>query len=78
MDPINERIHKDIVSFGDRLSGLKDIAMEKKEKEIVELATLYSKDAEDWMDKGDLYTAFASISYAHGLLDAILKLKNAE
>jgi hypothetical protein len=40
----------------------------------VELASMYYKDTLSFLSKEDYYTAFASINYAHGLLDAILKL----
>ena len=32
---------------------------------------MYAKDSQSFLDKGDLYTSFASINYAHGLLDAV-------
>ena len=75
MSDVNQRISKDLSLFTERLDRLKNTAVTGKEKEVVELAKMYFKDAKSWLGKGDLYTAFASISYAHGLLDAILKLK---
>lgn len=71
---IDERISKDIDKFGESMAKLKSSNMEEGEKQIVELAEMYAKDAKDWLRKKDFYTAFASISYAHGLLDAIIKL----
>ena len=35
---------------------------------------MYYRDAFSFLSKEDFYTAFASINYAHGLLDAILKI----
>lgn len=35
---------------------------------------MYYKDTSSFLSKEDYYTAFASINYAHGLLDAILKI----
>lgn len=72
---IEERIAKDIGKFEGSLEELKPKRLSDKEAEVVELAKMYAKDAEAWMRKKDFYTAFASISYAHGLLDAIKRLE---
>lgn len=45
------------------------------EREVVDLAKMYAEDCKAFLLKKDYYTSFASISYAHGLLDAIRKLK---
>ena len=34
---------------------------------------MYASDSVAWLKKKDYYTSFSSISYAHGLLDAIRK-----
>ncbi len=68
------RIEKDITKFYDnigRISGIKG----EKEMKVVELSKMYASDAKSYLTKGDLDTAFSCISYAHGLLDAILQLK---
>jgi hypothetical protein len=75
MQEISTRIEKDILLFRDSVEKLKALSLSAKEKEVLALAIDYSKDAGSWLAKGDLYTAFASISYAHGLLDALLKIK---
>lgn len=75
MEDVEERIAKDLVLFPERLAKLKEVELGAKEKEVVDLAAMYFKDTESWLEKGDLYTAFASISYAHGLLDAVLRTK---
>lgn len=72
---IEERILKDIGKFDDSIAVLKSKKLSEKEERVVELAKMYAKDAEAWMRKKDLYTAFASISYAHGLMDAIKKIE---
>jgi len=41
---------------------------------VVEMAKLYASDAKSYLDKGDIFTAFSCISYAHGLMDSILSL----
>ncbi|MGA3020486.1 MAG: DUF357 domain-containing protein [Candidatus Micrarchaeales archaeon] len=71
---IEERIMLDIGKFDESISRLKSKKIAEKERSVVELAEMYAKDAEAWLKKKDFYTAFASISYAHGLLDAIIKL----
>jgi uncharacterized protein len=71
---IEARIRLDIDKFAESIAALKSKSIDDKSKKVVELAEMYAKDAESWLRKNDLYTAFASISYAHGLLDAIRKL----
>jgi hypothetical protein len=72
---IEERITKDIGKFEGSLKELGTKALSKKETDVVELAKMYAMDAEAWVKKKDWYTAFASISYAHGLLDAIKRIE---
>jgi uncharacterized protein len=71
---IEARIRLDIDKLAESIATLKSKDIDGKSKKIVELAEMYAKDAESWLGKKDFYTAFASISYAHGLLDAIKKL----
>ncbi len=72
---IEERITKDIGKFDGSLEELGPKKLSEKETEVVELAKMYAKDAGSWVKKKDWYTAFASISYAHGLLDAIKRIE---
>ena len=74
MVEIQERIEIDIGKFDASLKKISGIALEGKEKEIVELAKMYASDSGAWLKKGDLYTSFSSIAYAHGLMDSILKI----
>jgi len=67
------RIEKDITKFYDNVAKISAIK-ESKEVEIVELSKMYASDAKSYLTKGELDTAFSCISYAHGLLDAVLKL----
>ena len=46
----------------------------KQMNEVVELSAMYASDARSYLQKKDFYTAFSCISYAHGLLDAVIKL----
>ncbi|MDE1761737.1 MAG: DUF357 domain-containing protein [Candidatus Micrarchaeota archaeon] len=70
---IRERIEIDIGKFDESIKKLGSAQLDKKQREIVELAKMYASDAKAWMKKGDLYTSFSSIAYAHGLMDSILK-----
>ena len=75
MDSIIERINKSIYLFDKNISLINEKELSEKEKLIVELAKDYRRDSMSWLEKNDYITSFAAIEYAHGLLDAILKLK---
>jgi len=72
---IEKRIKKDIKKFDDNLKKLEGKKLRKKEEEILELSKLYKEDSIFYLNKKDYFTSFACISYAHGLLDAVLKIK---
>ncbi len=74
-DNVKERVLKAIMLFDSSVAGLKlpDNAP-KETRKVVELSKMYASDARSFLEKGDIYTAFASIEYAHGLLDAIREL----
>ena len=60
-------------------AALQEIADSNKElsekaKEVVDMAQRYLSDAKHYRDKGDFVTAFASVNYAHGWLDAGARL----
>lgn len=61
-----KRIEKDLRMFEESVKGM-------KKNSIVEMAERYYKDAEYYLKKGDYFTAFGCINYAHGLLDAVRK-----
>lgn len=75
MVEVRERIEIDIKKFNDSISKVQGTKLTEKENEIVELSKMYASDCRSWLEKGDLYTSFCSIAYAHGLLDSILKIK---
>jgi hypothetical protein len=61
-----ERIEKDLIMF--------DKNMQEVEKnDVTKMAYRYYVDAGYYLKKGDYFTAFGCINYAHGLLDAIRK-----
>ncbi len=70
---IRERIEKDIEMFKQSVEEIKKntSARDGKILEVVKLSEMYASDSRSYLDKGDLYTSFSCISYAHGLLDAI-------
>jgi len=57
--------------FEENLQRAKEIG--KHQNNILELAVQYYQDAKYYLEKGDYFTAFGCINYAHGLLDAIIK-----
>lgn len=72
---VEARIRKDILLFSESVKKVGKVSLNEEERKVVELAQMYAKDSESWLKKNDVYTAFASIAYAHGLLDAVLKIK---
>ncbi len=70
---IRERIEKDIAMFKQSVEEIKKntSARDGKILEVVKLSEMYASDSRSYLDKGDLYTSFSCISYAHGLLDAV-------
>ena len=72
---ITERIKVDIAKFDVSLNKIKGAQLDPAQSRVVELSKMYASDSMAWLKKGDLYTSFSSIAYAHGLMDAILKQK---
>lgn len=75
---IEERVRKNIAIFRENEKRASGLVLEEREIRVVDLAKMYASDTEAWMKKGDFVTAFSSIEYAHGLLDAILKINGAD
>jgi uncharacterized protein len=75
LEEVRNRIEKDIEKFHQSVKRLEKIQLTAEEKQIVELAQMYNSDAKSWLERGDFYTSFSSVAYAHGLLDAVLKMK---
>jgi len=59
-----ERIMKDIELFEKNVELLEN-------NKIVNMARRYYFDAKYYLSKGDFFTAFGCINYAHGLIDAL-------
>ncbi len=71
-----KRIEKDIRGFYANLAKISSLGHEKQAMKVIEMSKMYASDSSSYLEKGDLYTAFSCISYAHGLLDAILELND--
>ena len=75
---IESRIKKDISMFYDSIKTIDQKELTKEEKSVVGLSEMYAEDSQSYLEKGDLATSFSCISYAHGLLDAIKKIKGKD
>ncbi|MCL4381435.1 DUF357 domain-containing protein [Candidatus Marsarchaeota archaeon] len=71
---IESRIKKDIAMFDKSIQEFSYNGNDKEVIDIIELSKMYASDSESYLKKGDFYTSFSCISYAHGLLDSIKKL----
>ena len=70
---IRARIEKDIKMFYTNMEKLKQGEVGRK---TVELSEMYARDSKSYLDKNDYYTSFSCISYAHGLLDAVIAIRD--
>ncbi len=69
------RIKKDIALFEESLIELDSLSRADEEERITDHAKRYYEDTKYYLEKGDYFTAFGCINYAHGLLDGIKKKK---
>jgi len=67
----SERITKDIALFESSLLELDLVSLTKDEAEVVAQAKRYYEDTKYYYEKGDYFTAFGCINYAHGLVDGL-------
>jgi len=70
-----ERIESDIAQFYENVGEVK---VTPKNRYILTLARQYCEDTKYFLSKKDYVTAFGSINYAHGLLDAFRKSDDGE
>lgn len=75
---IEARVRKNIAIFNENMKRAMALKLTADEEKVVELAKMYASDTDSFVSKGDYVTAFSSIEYAHGLLDAILKINGAD
>ena len=73
-EDIKKRIEKDILLFNENIKSVS--SKDKLLARVIELSEMYAKDSKSYLDKGDFYTSFSCISYAHGLLDAVKEIIN--
>jgi len=71
-----ERIKKDIALFEESVNALDSISLAGNAAETICDAKRYYKDTKYYLEKGDYFTAFGCINYAHGLIDGIKKMKS--
>ena len=75
---LKDRVKKTVGLFNKNIASIAELKLDERERSVVELARMYASDAASFMNKDDYVTAFSAIEYAHGLLDAILKIKKNE
>ena len=68
-----KRILSDIRQFGESEKEILGKKMSPEMLDNLQRARSYNKDAEYFLKKGDLFTAWGCANYAHGILDAIRK-----
>ncbi len=73
---IDKRVDKDITMFYKNKDSVDRDRIIPKLREIYDLADMYASDSKSYLEKGDMITSFSCISYAHGLLDAVIKIVN--
>jgi hypothetical protein len=72
---IVKRITKDIAMFDENIKKVEVKGpFGKQMQNVIDLSKMYASDAKSYLDKKDFYTSFSCISYAHGLLDAVIKI----
>lgn len=67
----SDRITKDIALFEESLIEFDSVSLADDEADVVEQAKRYYEDTKYYHEKGDYFTAFGCINYAHGLVDGI-------
>ena len=71
-DSVRSRIEKDIALFDENVKTVK--SDDRSLARIIELSKMYAKDSKSYLDKGDFYTSFSCISYAHRLSTPLRRL----
>jgi hypothetical protein len=67
------RIGKDILMYEENVKTVDKEKLDKGQLGAYELSRQYYQDSKYYLEKGDVFTSFGCINYAHGLLDAITK-----
>jgi hypothetical protein len=66
-----DRVEKDLKEFTESLREVEEAKPPESLRENIERAKNYYKDAVYFLEKGDVFTAWGTINYAHGVLDAV-------
>ena len=75
MNDLRERILIDLDKFNRTFNIVGSLDLDDQETHVLDLAKRYQEDAKYFLSKDDLPTSFGCITYAHGLLDALLIIK---
>ncbi|MEM3030310.1 MAG: DUF357 domain-containing protein [Candidatus Micrarchaeia archaeon] len=70
-----QRILSDIREFEENAER---VAETSENAGVLDLAKRYAHDAEYFLAKGDAFTAWGCINYAHGLIDALRNLRSRQ
>ena len=54
---VEARIRKDILLFYESMKKVNKVSLSDEERKVVELAEMYAKDSESWLNKNDVYTS---------------------
>ena len=57
-----------------KIAEKKDINWKASAEDFLDMAQRYYSDAKHFKEKGDIVTAFAALNYAHGWIDAGVRL----
>ncbi|RCV62851.1 hypothetical protein C5S53_16545 [Methanophagales archaeon] len=71
-----DRIKKDVALFEDSIAELETLSLDGNEEKVVDNAKRYYEDTKYYLKKGDFFTAFGCINYAHGLVDGLKSTSN--
>ncbi|MEM4389984.1 MAG: DUF357 domain-containing protein [Candidatus Micrarchaeia archaeon] len=70
-----QRVLSDIEEFEESASR---VETGTEGEAVLELARRYARDARYFLEKGDAFTAWGCINYAHGLIDALRDLRSRQ
>jgi len=73
-----QRIEKDLREFAASVREVEEARPPEELKENIERARNYYEDSKYFYEKGDLFTAWGTINYAHGVLDAVRRSMGLE
>lgn len=69
-----ERVKKDLREFEESMREVEKAKPPAALQENLARAKNYYNDSKYFLEKGDLFTAWGTINYAHGILDAVRRV----